>query len=189
MAVGVRGISGNSQRVLLLLFCAGTLGMLGWIDAVAGFDYSLGPFYLVPCVVVAWFTGFRWGIPFALGSAILRLVIETHGAFALPQGHHFFWDGNVYLVSFSAFAGMTAWVRELMDRQAELILELQSTLAEVRELKGMLPICAWCKKVRDDEGFWLQVDTYLSGHTKATLTHGICPECREKVFSDNPPDT
>ena len=172
------------QKITLLLLSGATLGLLGWIDAVAGFDYSLGPFYLIPGVLVAWFMGFRWGIPLAAGAALLRLAVETHGAFYLPQGHHLVWDGGVYLVSFSAFAGMTAWVRVLMGRQEALIQELQQTLAEVRELKGMLPICAWCKKVRDDEGFWQQVDAYLSGHTRATLTHGICPECRVKNFSD-----
>lgn len=185
MAVGMTHHSEKIQRVFLLALSAGTLGVLGWVDAVAGLEYSLGPFYLVPGVLVAWFMGVRWGIPFAGGAALLRLAIETHGAFSLYPGHHFYWDGTVYLASFTVFAGLTAWVRKLTDRQASLIQELQHTLAEVRELKGMLPICAWCKKVRDDEGYWLQVDTYLHDHTKATLTHGICPECRAKQFPDN----
>ena len=172
------------HRIFLLSLCGVMLGLLGWIDAVAGFDYSLGPFYLVPGVFVAWLTGFRWGISFAVAAALLRLLTETHGSFPLPQSRHLFWDGSVYLMSFVAFSGMTAWVRELMDRRAALIQELQQSLAEVRELKGLLPICAWCKKVRDDEGYWLHVDTYLSSHTKATLTHGICRECRVKEFKE-----
>lgn len=62
----------------------------------------------------------------------------------------------------------------------ELLLKLREALAKVKTLSGMLPICSYCKKIRDDEGYWNQVDSYISKHTDAVLSHGLCPECAEK---------
>ena len=59
--------------------------------------------------------------------------------------------------------------------------ELEHALADVTALRGLLPICAWCKKIRDDDGYWQNVETYLAQHSDATFTHGICPECRKGV--------
>jgi len=62
----------------------------------------------------------------------------------------------------------------------ELVLELREALAEIKTLKGFIPICASCKKIRDDEGYWDQLEAYISKHTNAVFTHGLCPECAEK---------
>jgi sensor domain CHASE-containing protein len=59
---------------------------------------------------------------------------------------------------------------------------LQAALDKVRTLEGLLPICMCCKRVRDDTGYWNQIDTYLCDHTNASLSHGYCPECAAKTF-------
>ncbi|HME45207.1 MAG TPA: response regulator [Syntrophorhabdales bacterium] len=64
--------------------------------------------------------------------------------------------------------------------QQKLISELQEALAEIKTLKGFIPICASCKKIRDDQGYWNQLEAYISKHTDAVLSHGLCPECAEK---------
>ena len=63
-----------------------------------------------------------------------------------------------------------------------LVQELQAALARVKLLSGLLPICANCKKVRDDQGYWKQVESYVESHSEATFTHGICPECLHKLY-------
>jgi hypothetical protein len=73
------------------------------------------------------------------------------------------------------------------QHQAErekLIVELQTTLAEVKTLSGLLPICSSCKKVRDDKGYWSQIETYIKRHSSASFTHGLCPDCSIKYFKD-----
>lgn len=68
------------------------------------------------------------------------------------------------------------------DERDALILELQKTLAEVKTLKGIIPICTSCKKIRDDKGYWNQVEAYIRDHSDAEFTHGICQECVEKLY-------
>ena len=66
-----------------------------------------------------------------------------------------------------------------------LIRELKGALAQVKTLSGLLPICSGCKKIRDDAGYWQQVEAYLGAHADMEFTHGLCPDCRPKYF---PPD-
>jgi len=68
----------------------------------------------------------------------------------------------------------------LQEAQGRLIDELEEIIAQVKTLSGLLPMCSWCKKVRDDQGYWAQVEDYLQRHSNAKFTHGVCPECAEK---------
>ncbi|HWD18462.1 MAG TPA: response regulator [Verrucomicrobiae bacterium] len=63
----------------------------------------------------------------------------------------------------------------------ELITKLQTALADIKTLQGMLPICAWCKKVRSDEGYWMTVDQYLRSHSDIEFSHGVCPTCAASI--------
>ena len=65
-----------------------------------------------------------------------------------------------------------------------LIAELQEALAKVKQLSGLLPICASCKKIRDDRGYWNQVDAYVASHSEVRFTHGTCPTCAVKIMQD-----
>lgn len=66
----------------------------------------------------------------------------------------------------------------------QLIQELQKSLANVKSLSGLLPICAGCKKIRDDKGYWSQVESYVQKHSEATFSHGMCPDCIKKYYPD-----
>ena len=63
-------------------------------------------------------------------------------------------------------------------------IELQKALNEVKTLRGFIPICSSCKKIRDDKGFWQQVEIYISAHSDAVISHGICPECVNKLYPE-----
>jgi len=65
-----------------------------------------------------------------------------------------------------------------------LIRELTDALAQVKTLSGLLPICSACKKIRDDQGYWQQVETYIKKHSDADFTHGICPDCVKRLYPE-----
>lgn len=68
------------------------------------------------------------------------------------------------------------------EERERLVRELQDALGEVKELREILPICMYCKSIRNDQNYWQSVETYLANHTKTQLSHGICPECYQNVF-------
>jgi hypothetical protein len=74
--------------------------------------------------------------------------------------------------------------RQAQIEKDKLIVELQKTLAEVKTLTGLLPICAQCKKIRDDKGYWNQLETYISNHSKAIFSHGLCPACAKNLYPE-----
>ena len=72
-----------------------------------------------------------------------------------------------------------------MEAEREkLISELEEALALVKQLSGILPICAQCKKIRDEKGHWIQIETYIRGHSEANFSHGFCPDCQKELYSD-----
>ena len=73
---------------------------------------------------------------------------------------------------------------ELQETLAARIEELGQALEEIKTLRGILPICASCKKIRDDQGYWQQVEVYVHDHTDAQFSHGLCPECIRKLYPD-----
>jgi phosphoserine phosphatase RsbU/P len=75
-------------------------------------------------------------------------------------------------------------ISELQQKLADRVLELEQALAHVKRLQGILPICSYCKKVRNDQNYWQQVDAYVSEHAEVMFSHGICPECLPQVMRD-----
>jgi DNA-binding response OmpR family regulator len=71
---------------------------------------------------------------------------------------------------------------QLQVALAGKIAELRQAIEQVKTLRGIVPICSNCKKIRDDEGYWNQVDAYISKHSEAQFTHGICPDCIKKLY-------
>lgn len=83
-------------------------------------------------------------------------------------------------------ARVNAMVRILnVERERDrLICELQEALSQVKQLSGLLPICSHCKKVRDDMGYWNQIDVYIEEHSNVDISHSVCPECAVKYYPD-----
>jgi PAS domain S-box-containing protein len=120
----------------------------------------------------------------------------------ISNGHDIFetWhqrkDGSVFplevSVTFIDSKGgrMICFCRNLTERKAierereKLISELKDALAQVKKLSGLLPICSHCKKIRDDKGYWNQIEAYLTEHSEAKFSHGICKECAKKHYPD-----
>jgi hypothetical protein len=91
---------------------------------------------------------------------------------------------SIYLVICLALFSWRRW-RESKAAYATLSAkndQLQKALDEIRQLRGILPICASCKNIRDDQGFWHAVESYVQRHSDAEFTHSICPQCREKLY-------
>lgn len=76
-----------------------------------------------------------------------------------------------------------ARVLELQNRLAERVDELEFVLKQVKQLCGLLPICMYCKRIRNDKDYWQQVETYISDHSEAEFSHGICPDCYDKMLN------
>jgi DNA repair exonuclease SbcCD ATPase subunit len=76
--------------------------------------------------------------------------------------------------------------KKMLEKERErLISELQEALRNIKTLEGLIPICANCKKIRNDEGFWTHFETYIKEHSDVQFSHGICPECMKKLYPEH----
>lgn len=90
-----------------------------------------------------------------------------------------------FLGIFAIIVGTIIFIKltnPLITKLNTTIDELQNALDNVKQLSGLLPICAYCKKIRDDKGYWNQLEAYLQKHTEAQFSHGICPDCERKLY-------
>ncbi len=85
--------------------------------------------------------------------------------------------------SFSVVHDITEHKKADEDRE-RLITELRSALEEIKTLRGIIPICSFCKKIRDDKGFWNQVEVYIKEHSEVDFSHSLCPECAREHYPD-----
>jgi ligand-binding sensor domain-containing protein len=115
-----------------------------------------------------------WGAPSSLEIELPPLFYETGWFYALA----------LLSLALAIVAVPLLRVRQLRMRARELDKRVQEAIGELKVLSGLLPICAWCKKIRDDRGYWSKIEAYLSARTEAQFTHGICPDCTEKMLSE-----
>jgi signal transduction histidine kinase len=117
-------------------------------------------------------------------------VVHEH---RLPDGSTYFHElvSAPFRDSEGNFLGIVETIHDvtkrkmLEDEREGLIAELQEALATIKTLRGLIPMCAWCRKVRDDNGYWKKVEAYVEEHSSAHFTHGICPECEENFKNED----
>jgi hypothetical protein len=103
-----------------------------------------------------------------------------------PEGYMIL-GGELLLSNTEALEKMTLMSNELANMARDLKrknTELQQAQAQIKTLKGIIPICMHCKEIRDDEGYWVQLEKYITTHSDAQLSHGICEKCLHKLYPD-----
>ena len=97
------------------------------------------------------------------------------------------WVSGVILFSALILVLVMLWARHLKKeslRREKLIVELEKALAEIKTLKGIVPICSNCKKIRDDKGYWKFLEAFIEEHSEASFSHGMCPECMDELYGE-----
>ncbi|MEW6711421.1 MAG: hypothetical protein AB1403_16470, partial [Candidatus Riflebacteria bacterium] len=87
-------------------------------------------------------------------------------------------------LSIEGFISDISESKRLESEREELISSLRHAVSEIKELRGILPICSSCKKIRNDHGYWERIESYLHQHTKAEFSHGICPDCAKTLYPE-----
>ncbi len=118
------------------------------------------------------------------GSILTEAGVTTADGRQIPYlltGYHFKRESRNYLVG----VGLDISDRVRSEAEKEnLITKLQHALTEVKQLSGFLPICSSCKKIRDDEGYWNQIEAYIREHSEIEFSHSLCPECARKLYPE-----
>jgi len=153
-----------------------------FFDYWTGFEYRMEIFYLMPISYATWYIGKINGIAFSILVVMIMLYSSIASGTNFSKYPVEIWNIATYFAFFIIVILLLSKLRSTMQQRAGLISKLQNALNAVKELSGILPMCANCKKIRDDEGYWHDVDVYINRHTNAEITHGICAECANKLY-------
>lgn len=143
-------------------------------------DYLTGPFiqfpvlYLIPILLTSWYQNIWSGIGLAIILSMMRALF-------IPLWAVSHWTFSDILVNALIRSAVFVLFAYLVNKVS---LQKQELERELNTLKGILPICGFCKKIRNDQGAWDSLEKYISEHSEAKFSHGMCPECAKKHYPD-----
>ena len=154
------------------------------IDICSPPEVEFSAFYLMPVIWLAWSRGTREGIWMALTAGVGWYIHDRLSGRPMSSEFFRFWDALNHQLSYLLAAWVVGALRREVQTQRTLNQKLNEAMSQVRELKGLLPVCAWCHQIRDEAGEWHSMEGFLLKRTRAAATHSICPACLAKEVPD-----
>lgn len=177
-------MSENSRKLLMgVLFVFATFA-LGVIDWFSGYDLNFFVFYFIPVSLAAWFLGTGGSIFLAILSSMVWFGADAMTGHIYSSHIHAVWNTMIRLISFLAIGWSVSTLKRALDREKEATRKLNKSLSEIKVLETFLPICAQCKKIKDDHGVWQHLEVYIGQHTNTQFSHGYCPDCYRRAIED-----
>ena len=166
------------QRTLLRIGLVLSVFLVGYIDTVTGYEFSLVLCYFIPVAIVAWYESWRTVAGVALLSGVVWYLSDRWSGATHSHEFYRYWEGVVKVATF-IIVGRTIYKMRRTEREkAELNSRLAQSEAEVRELRELAPVCGVCRTARTDDDHRSKVDRYLARSAGQPLQFGRCPECR-----------
>jgi hypothetical protein len=186
----VQPIAGRLRAVpsgVVASACLAGTALIGALDYVTGHGVVLTLLYLIPISVATWVVHPRLGVVLSFTAATissgLTLTAWLAGQTPLRLQAHL-WNSLFEFVLFLGFTLTLSELRAHLGEERRAKREAEEALAMVKKLTSLLPMCASCKKVRDDAGIWEPFDAYLLHHTDTQVTHGLCPGCLIELYPE-----
>lgn len=157
---------------------------LGWVDWKTGRDLNFFVFYFLPVGFAARSLGLGAGVGVSVMCALVWYCADFLSGAVRISPVYSVWNTLIRLCSFLIIAWSVHRIQVLLAAERETSEALRRSIAEVKVLKGLLRICAVCKRIVDDHGQWQKLEAYVTRHSEAKFTHGYCPDCARKMLEE-----
>jgi len=160
------------------------IASIGWLDWRTGYELNFFVFYFIPVSLAAWAFGAGWSVVVAIICACIWAAADK------LSGHHYsttyfaVWNTMNRLTAFVAIGYSVHKIGLLLRSEKAKSAHLSKALSEIRILESFLSICCVCKKIRNEDGSWQQLESYISGHSDTKFSHGYCPDCAKKALEE-----
>ena len=156
--------------------------IIGVIDYLTGYEIRIELFYLMPIGLLSWLVNRSAGIIMLVISTVTFMTAHILAGQVIVNYFIYSWNILVHVGFFIVVVYLISEEKTVSDNNKVLIGRLQQSLDEIKTLSGLLPMCSACKKIRDDDGYWKQIEHYISEYTDARFSHSICPDCKKKLY-------
>lgn len=171
------------RKLLFYVLCVFSAAAIFLIDLAVPLGVAIGVAYLITVIFSLWLPSIKSTLWIAAACSILIIL----GYYYSPPG------GELWKVLFNrCLSLLSIWVTAIAivqkkrseQKREEAIVEREKALREIKILRGIIPICSSCKKIRDDKGSWKIIELYIMENSEADFSHGICPECVKKLYPE-----
>jgi len=143
--------------------------------------------FIIPVLFASYASGRYWGFAFALGMPVAHGVILQRSGVPL-EAAQIYMGMATHIATLALVAELvhrvTAQKRELLEQKLALADSLAEAKTSIKILRGLLPICSGCKSIREGNGYWKRIEDYLQVHSELEFSHGICPDCVQKLYPE-----
>ncbi len=173
-----------NKKIVGFLLIVLSVFILAFIDWKSGYEYDFFVFYFIPVSIAAWTFSIEASIIVSMLCALLwffadKLSGQVYSTNIVPM-----WNTFIRLGCFMLISWFLNKINKLFHSEKSKALKLEKALSELKILQSFLSICSVCKKIRDEEGNWEQMEKYISEHSDTRFSHGYCPECAQKALKE-----
>ncbi len=178
------GQSNKKRKILEFYFACGSLMvMILLLDLSIPLGVAVSVSYIAVVLISLWSPQKRFTLIIGIACSIL-----TVGAFLYKPPAPEMWKVIFNRTLSLLVIWVTVWLglqRKVIEQErTKALREREKSLEDLQILRGLLPICASCKKIRDDQGYWTEIEWYIKKHSEADFSHGICPECARNLYPE-----
>jgi hypothetical protein len=162
---------------LTIVGCFLMLGVLGWLDYITGYEMSFFVFYSVPVGLAAWYVGWWPAIGVALGATVSWLLADYFGGAKYSAPFFYYWNSTIHFLAFIINAVTIAKIKNDLDRQRALAVELESARENLRTISTLLPVCPACGRPRDRAEGAAEDEAAALARACPELAGALCADC------------
>ncbi len=156
--------------------------IIALIDHITVYDFGFFVLYYIPLIFFSWYSNKIGAVLISIFTINVLYIANYHTSYQYTLTFGNIWNMTLLLASFMLVSVGAQHVAHLLKAEKELSGKLKIAINEIKLLSGLLPICAICKKIRNDKGYWEQIEAYIGKHSEAEFTHAICPDCMKEKF-------
>lgn len=171
----------SQSRVVMVCACLSLF--LFALDVLTPQGVTIGLFYIAVILLSLWAKPLKVTVAFAVASTGL-ILIGMELSHPGPPVRYEYLNRLLAIAVIWSTTIISLHRKRLIVENAKALHDRAEALMHVKRLQGMLPICASCKKIRNDKGYWTEIESYLSMHTDAEFSHGLCPDCIRKLYPE-----
>ncbi len=180
-------VRGRSRKAGLYGAILLLIAFLGWVDYVTGRELNFFLFYFIPISIAACGLGAAQAVAVSVVCAATWALSDSMAGASYTAPFYAVWNTGIRLVAFVVVALAISKISALLHAERKINEELRAARAQLKILEGLLPICAYCKKIRSADGGWEQLERFITQHSEARFSHGVCPACKQDLLKQAAP--
>ncbi|MBN1575546.1 MAG: DUF4118 domain-containing protein [Chitinispirillaceae bacterium] len=158
--------------------------LLGYFDYVSGWEFGFFVFYFLPIIYTAWYCRLKSSVIISVLSAAVWFFADYSLQPHYSSQFFSLWNSMIRLCVFLLIVFSIDKIKKGVTAERKISDDLRTALTQIKTLRGLIPICASCKKIRNDQGYWEQIEKYITEHSEADFTHGLCETCARKLYPE-----